>query len=398
MKKRKSMLLISVLAAVGFLCSCGADKPKASEVVPQINCESGYSNFAVSGEEEYYFLCRNSVACWDGNPEHQALPLCKRPDCSHDSSECVSFVMGASTKLFYVDGNLYLFSDFSHQDPETKSEVFPLWKIAADGSSKERVLFASDLPQMYTVFQDMVYYETLTEREDGKVICRVLYQPLEGGEEKVLWESDLQGGGPGVLQGIGDKLYFSESGIDMSLDTNDPEFDMEQVETYNNFYIYDPGTGELTKNPEFNGANGREIVIRNVYDDKIFYSVWDNVKNELWYQPIDGEGEAVCLGSGKPNTNRADLDFCYTNCRWDEEQGKGVVKAYDHEGNLVQEIWMPHMEESLTWVPANEDWIFGHFIGLINEDGSKWDQAIVLIERSKLAEGKAEMIRLFSTE
>lgn len=78
----------------------------------------------------------------------------------------------------------------------------------------------------------------------------------------------------------------------------------------------------------------------------------------------------------------------------DLERGTSSVKAYDHEGNLVQEIQLPNGANDMAWIPVTEEYILCYYTGQVNEEG-KLDTAIILIERDKLAEGKAEMIRIF---
>ena len=270
MNGKKYVILLTELIILCVFCSC--NKSDSASKIPQINCEYGYFNYVVPGEDGYYLLCNGLIGFWDGNMNHKATPLCKRPDCSHNTNECSSYIYGAKQKMFYVDGYLYLFSLIGGQNSVNKSVKFPFWKVAADGSSKEVALYTSDIPQKYTVFQNKIYYEIQAEDENGKLICRILCQPLEGGEEEQIWKSSLQNGSLGILQGIGEKLYFSEKGLDPSLDTNDPEFDFEKAEYQKNFYAYQPETGELVRNPDFNGKDGSKIVIRNIYDGKLFYS------------------------------------------------------------------------------------------------------------------------------
>lgn len=393
MKRKKYIFLFVGFSILCFLCSCG--NADSANKVPQINCEYGYSNFAVSGEDGYYFLCKGRISYWDGNIDHKAVPLCKRPDCKHNSNECYSCIMGAQYKMFYVDGYLYVFDLFASQDPVTKSQAFPLWKVAADGTSKEKVLYASEQPADYTIFKDKVYYELRTPNAEGKTVGRILCQPLEGGEETLVWESSLQNGIISTLQGIGDELYFYEDGIAMSIDMNAPDFDIDEAEVEYNLYVYEPETKELIKNPDFQGKDGSKIKIRNIYDGKVYYSYWDNKKNEMWCKPVEGDGEEECLGSMPPYVNIMDSEYAYAYWRRDAEKGISYVKAYDHEGNLLQEIRMPHMDDMLEWIPATEEYIFAYYLGPISEDGSHQDIAIVLLERSKLAEGKAELIWLF---
>ena len=87
----------------------------------------------------------------------------------------------------------------------------------------------------------------------------------------------------------------------------------------------------------------------------------------------------------------------YSLWMMDVKQETNGMKAYDHEGNLLQEFQLPHMGDSIEWIPATEEYIFGYYRGATGENG-RLDAAIILIERDKLAEGKAEMIRLLERE
>ena len=92
----------------------------------------------------------------------------------------------------------------------------------------------------------------------------------------------------------------------------------------------------------------------------------------------------------------ADSDYSYTSCLWDKDLKYSSIKAYDHDGNLKQELRFYKREEDLKWIPATEEYLFGYFEGEMK--GNKWDTAIVVLERDKIAEGKAEMIRIFENK
>lgn len=394
MKSKKVLFLMIWIIIMCFLDACNKDKTKPSNPLEPLNCEFDSFNFIVSGEEGYYLLCDGLIGYWDGEIDHKATPLCKRPDCSHCTDECTAFISGAYKKMFYIDGALYLFSSFGRKDPVTKAEEIPLWKVAADGSSKERVLYVKELPQLYTIFQDHVYYESCTEDEKGKYISRIHSKPLNGGEEIVIWESSLQSSSAGILQGIGDRLYFRESGIDMAIDVTVPGFDFNNVETERNLYSYQPETGKLQKNPEFDGKDGKYVFFRNIHEGKLYYSYGEEREKEFWCKPLEGEEAGTFIGVQSSGVNKADSDFMYGHCIMDLERGTSSVKAYDHEGNLVQEIQLPNGANDMAWIPVTEEYILGYYTGQVNEEG-KSGTAIILIERDKLAEGKAEMIRIF---
>ena len=398
MENKKILILLFHLMLLCFLCSCSNGEEKAvGNHMAAFNCEFAYFNYAISGEQGYYFLCDGLIGYWDGNMEHKAVPLCKRPDCSHHTDECPAFISGAYKKIFYKEGNLYLFSSFGHQNPVTKAENTPLWKVAADGSSKEIALYAEELPQLYTIARNKVYYESHTENKNGKYVCRIHCKPLKGGEEVLVWESGLQNSFLEVLQEIEGKIYFSETGIDMSVNVKEPGFDFKNAETERNFYSYQPETGELLVNPEFDGKDGRKVFIRNIFDGKIYYSYGEEREKEFWCRPLGKEGAGTLIGIQPYGVNKADSDFMYSLWMMDVKQETNGMKAYDHEGNLLQEFQLPHMGDSIEWIPATEEYIFGHYIGVSGENGRS-EAAIILIERDKLAEGKAEMIRIFENK
>ena len=78
-------------------------------------------------------------------------------------------------------------------------------------------------------------------------------------------EGSLEDGCLSLLQGIGDKVYFCEDGLDQSIDMTAPDFDMSEAELDSNLYTYEPKTETLIMNPEFGEKEGNRIVVRNVY-------------------------------------------------------------------------------------------------------------------------------------
>ena len=121
MKREKYIVLFIGLIMFCFLCSCSTGKSNTASNIPAINCEYGYFNYVVPGEDGYYLLCNGLIGFWDGDIKHKATPLCKRPDCGHDTNECSGRVVGAESKMFYVDGNLYVFSFLGSNHPVTNA-------------------------------------------------------------------------------------------------------------------------------------------------------------------------------------------------------------------------------------------------------------------------------------
>ncbi len=393
---KKYILMMLCVLWLCCLCSCSKNRTKGSSAAePSINCEYGMKNFAVSGDKGYYFFCSNLFVFWDGNPEHVAMPICDRADCSHDQSKCPAYVSTSQeAKIFYYNGSLYVFGGAKQHDPVTQEVGYPLWKIAADGSSKEIAMVAKEEPYSYTIFKGVVYYEIQTEDVNGKMVCSVWSQPLDGGEEKEIFHSQYQNGGLAMIQGIGDLLYFKESGIDMSIDLEDPELDFENLDLNQVLYTYNPKTEELRSNP-MNEEEDWTTIIRNVFNGEVYYNLWKSEEeNAMWSKEIDGDGEVSWVGVPQFYVRAADPDYMYTTWMNHETDGTHEVKIFDHDGNVKQTISMRGTDR-LDIVPATEEYVFGYFVEMTSEEEGDMYSSIVLLERDKIAEGKAEMITLF---
>ena len=128
---KKYFLIVMYAVILCFCCACQG-QTKKSAAVPPINCEYGMRNFAVSGDEGYYFFCNNLFIFWDGNPEHAAMPICGRPDCSHDQLKCPAYIgTRQEAKIFYDNGSLYVFSGEKQHDPVTLLllSVYAVWIV-----------------------------------------------------------------------------------------------------------------------------------------------------------------------------------------------------------------------------------------------------------------------------
>ncbi len=387
------MLMLFCAAILGSLCACSFD-PSDSTDSSAINCERNLYNYMVEGDKGFYFLCENLIVFWDGDLQHQAMPICSKTGCAHDSWECIAWT-SSNTKIFYRDGGVYVFSGTKERDPVTQSVGYPLWRIAADGSGKEIVRVVRESPHNYTIFQDALYYESRTE--DDKSICSVFCLPLDGGEEKRIFESQYQNGGLSMLQGIGEYLYFNERGVDPELDLTDTTWNLDTVEEVEILYRYDPKNGDLRSNP-LNEKEGFHTIIRNVYDGKLYYNSWkDEEENQLLSKAVDGQTEAVCLREEPLSIEAADTQYLYATYRDDTDEGGHGNRIYDYDGNVIQEFEM-HGIDFLQLFPANDAYVFGKLVKMVDEAAGQVEVSIVLLEREKLADGTAEMIPLMTVQ
>lgn len=396
--------MLAVVVCLCSACACKTGGAGAQSGEAAFTCENGYDNFVVPGDDGYYLLCQNLISYWDGNLEHQASPICNRPHCAHDALDCPAVVyVGIANKMFYVDGSLYLFGMFPESDSVTGSNGYPLWKVAADGSTKEIAFSTKEMPCQYTIFQDVVYYEFRTEDEEGKNVCSVWKQPLSGGEEEKLWETQLQECGVYRLQPSGGVIYFEESGIDRKVDLKDPSLVFEELEVEENAYTYDAATGKLESVPLVDEKENKRIVMRNVYQGVQYYSYYQKEEEqpwksggELWAKVLDEEGEAACLGIYMPYASTVDCAYIYAEWRTEDQKRIGL-KVYDFAGDEIFEILLGEDTWS-EWIPANEQYVFGYLEKLVDKEQGQVAHSIVVLQRDKIADGTAQMIPLVTVE
>ena len=61
-------------------------------------------------------------------------------------------------------------------------------------------------------------------------------------------------------------------------------------------------------------------------------------EKEFWCRPLGKEGAGTLIGIQPYGVNKADSDFMYSLWMMDVKQETNGMKAYDHEGNLLQEF------------------------------------------------------------
>ena len=394
MRRKVKTCIAGIMAAVGMIA--GSLSLVEASSAPLVNGEFSYFNYVVPGDGGYYLLCGNLVGYWDGVKEHRARPLCGRPDCGHNNSDCMAFVpVFVSRKMFLVEDSLYVVGQAEY-DNVTKAGASPLWKIAKDGSAKEAVCYIDKMPLQYTIFKEQLYY-AVEEEEDGKTVASVWCQSLNGKDKKEIWKSSLQQSVITPMQGIGEELYFQERGFDKTIDLNDPSLDFEKIQAETNLYAYNPQTDSWKTNPLDNKKEGKFTHIRNIYDGNMYYSYDKEGTLTLWSKPVDGEGDPRMVGILPKYPYTADEDYVYAYCRRDTENQTNGFKIYNYNGEVIQEISFPDMLTKLDVFPLTKEYVFGYMTKYLEEECIT-EHAIVLLDKEEIAKGQAEIVPVFETE
>ncbi|MBQ4340872.1 MAG: hypothetical protein II756_00060 [Clostridia bacterium] len=171
-----------------------------------------------------------------------AMPLCGKPECTHDSASCNAFVGGTGDIcLAYDSGRLYWI--------ESAGTRCTLYSAEIDGSDRrteaepDAALYAKVCGYGTLCIHDgYAYFCGSAERvENGASVfdCAVFRQPLGGGSAEPIYSSTLPAGAVfGRFRG--DKLYFAEC---ERLSAYAEEDDEEPTLGYR-LFVYDPASGK----------------------------------------------------------------------------------------------------------------------------------------------------------
>lgn len=196
--KKKICALCTLAAGIFLLSACEGDKEK--ETASEYSEQSDYTVAQIAESEDGYYVWGMSESLWGDNQiffldkeTDQFVPLCNKPDCTHDSEECNSYYTGMGFAeegkdgfdahyLQYYEGNLYAVGC-------DVDGYFSLYRIAADGSGTWELstkLYRTDfiagegsyMSPTVLIYQGYVYYT------DSEQTYQKLSRKALGGEKE----------------------------------------------------------------------------------------------------------------------------------------------------------------------------------------------------------------------
>lgn len=280
----------------------------------------------------------------------QAIPLCSRPDCRHNSEECnACFINISLDKEEYLDSYLQYYDGFLYVigvDPEYNVS---LYRVSADGSSREKYmhLYKADVtpiqadinsvgeqtdfryPDVY-IYQGYVYY--IDSKEMLPKIRRI---KLGTDETEIIFESDVEHAMLYRMQFYGDYLFFQTAHY-----TDD-----SYSELVGGIYAYNIQNGEMSL------VKKDAIAPYCVYDKYLYYRALNDIRR------INLEnGEDIVLIS------RGGLSYLYVNEQYITAYGDVDEVFYTHSG---EEIYSVSNTKMTLFVGGDSRFIFASAAGKI---------------------------------
>lgn len=309
-----SFTLISCKGKAGSTISIDSDKldntqSYFSESMHEIaRCDSGY-----------YYLNKCSASTKNimfyDDKSGESIVLCNKPQCEHNSEECMAYISGSEfkSKLYYYNSCIYMLS--------TKGNLV---QISADGTQRTdlgSICVMSDQDSVSVCFNDRYAYvsQEISGDIEGNVTARLYRFNLDTGSSDVIYEETGYGIGINSLKTYGSDTFFLKTSVSKD------DKGLYSLEGKGIFRI----TGEDTEC----------LLDKNVYS----YCI-DADNNKLYYSGLgDGTIYEYDLGSGKSESiYKSDNDTGYFyitfdgNYIWMDDEGyKGMAMYFNKQSSSL---------------------------------------------------------------
>ena len=389
MNTKKNIVIVCLLSMVFFVMSCGKDTVEQNNAVEDVNTSESekaitdadileqttldldkYSlksesddssdmhlelTYVSKSEYGYYFYeidhSNGMFILMFYEPESgQAIPLCSRPDCRHNSEECnACFINIYLDKEEYLDSYLQYYDGFLYVigvDPEYNVS---LYRVSADGSSREKYmhLYKADVtsiqsdsslpgnqthfrhPDVY-IYQDYVYYI-----DSKEMLPKIRRMKLGTDETEIIFESDVERAMLYRMHFYGDYLFFQTAHY-----TDDSYSELD-----GGIYAYNIQNGEMSL------VKKDAIAPYCVYDKCLYY----NNLNGISKFNLES-GEDIVIVSDE------ELIFPYVNEQYIIVYSDDSVVFYAHSG---EEMYRVSTKDLLHFSGGDSRFIFASAAGKI---------------------------------
>lgn len=245
--KRIVTLLICICL---LLCSCAEKgEPKGSD---RPNIISFFDNVYDIGE--FYMDFQDRICFGDLN-SFVSLPICSKPNCLHDSSDCGAVGLSMTTVVIYYGDSLYYFLDTIVQKKGGENEYnCELYKCSLNGENRKKISalppgFSTDYSMPKILDGSTVYFiaakPTLENGSTSKnmpyYLCSYDLATNEFNEIAKLCEGYYS---YAVLLGVfNGRIYFRHSSYPELVEKTDNDF-WNRIYSYS---CYDMKTGEISE-------------------------------------------------------------------------------------------------------------------------------------------------------
>lgn len=354
--------LVVVIAAVVVYMGLHRNKEAATQInysgIKGINLENVSPDYwntdsvhrVAAAEDGYYYITDEDMLVYVDMDSKEEVPVCARPDCAHNSTDCDACLRGCVIySIYYYNGRLYYMP--------IENGMAKLCSAAPDGGSREiigELLPCDNSSSIHLAFLgDYVYaFDKGTHLgSDVEYTEQIIELSLKNGSRNVVYEATGKSISVANVKGFGDKVMFTV------IESNKDDKGIIRVKS-RGIFAYSQS-----------GKNVSQITTEDVND---YY--FDN-NGDTFYYYVNGQG----LYKSDINSEQTELifkadkycDFCnvsldnryiYLNngmyCNYfhsiiGNEEKKYVV--LDKEGKLINEIPCP---EALDMLFGDERYLF----------------------------------------
>lgn len=416
---KKTLWRLCILSCAFVLSGCGKGElpntyVEGSDFQYMRQGSADYVPEMQKGEDGYYFRRGEFIYYLDEKTD-TLLPLCNRADCLHERETdeerreaCNAFVANEFERsncrgIAYCNGYLYCLSIDSNEFHERAT----LYRIAADGSSKEQVVQWDDVAiGKWIIHRDTFFYEERIyyfpseheeeSEEDVQDLITVKKLKLSGSMEQpetlyVCEEENVYYGGCNWLVAYGNYFYIIISGVKFESD--------ERFYSYEKTFIYDMEKetfeeltyGGMAEEEQILGVTfwqDRILFAPNIYDvddietsylrtGNIYIADLDGSNVEIFMEDVPmgysirSDGRYLYLTNGTMVTMS---DWGY----WNYSEKK-TFWAYDEENEMVDTFILPEAVKDFG-TPAVGD--TERMYTIYQEDDGGW--GVLRLDKSKI--------------
>ncbi len=287
--------------------------------------ENGY--YALTGKKIYY-IERSSM---------EAIPLCNKPNCTHQNETCNSYV-GAVDNICYYDGDVYYVCPAEDEKGFVGSYLV---KMSADGSTKEKLLYIETDINEWMLHRGHFYYDVRIFKVDestgftsvSNCDCYIYdYSLADGGEVQVMYyaEEVYKNAQISVLSAYGNYIYFELDGIERN--------GSNQVEKTIRLNINDKTCTNMVN------ENGNQLRRPNYIGGQLLF----NVKGETYSYLTDFNGNNPKKFYELNGAPYCDGKYIYEDNMFDSTETERRIKVYDKDMNPIDEFSLDS-SSAITW-------------------------------------------------
>ena len=359
---KRIAFVLACLLAVSLLGGCAGKTAYPTDNAYHPDTDAQYTwylqsnrRFFAESPDGYYALLHQKVLHFIDRKTMESIPVCARPDCTHDDSSCNAWFVGFCS-VYYVGGTLYV---LSQGDPaKDEAQYCNLTKLSADGTERRTIL---RLPAAFSHAKCILhrggFYAATTLRDENgnartgiwrydldrpsaapKLLCEV---PVSASDSFALYADNLTA--------YGHYLYVSVRSFQARLDLNAPEKGFETVFTPLELPLDSvPGVPDSATVMYLCHPGGRlacSTAYTDAVDPKVYYQ-------NMWIRDSEGPGEVKLLGSALAvGCSSADDRYIYRldmpnagyEAHADDPYFGSALKVYDTAGTLLENIPVPDL-------------------------------------------------------